>query len=175
MRSERARTQVLTLMGARGEPLDSLGADEEILALANARADELGLRQLDFLRSVPTAWPTRGLVTRGFSSPGGPGAPYHPGLDIAARAGTPVQAAGDGTVVFAGSDPEYGNLVVLDHGLGFETRYGHNSRLLVQVGERVSRGQPIAAVGSTGNSTAPHLHLEIHKDGVPVDPQRYLD
>ena len=65
MRSERARTQVLTLMGARGEPLDSLGADEEILALANARADELGLRQLDFLRSVPTAWPTRGLVTRG--------------------------------------------------------------------------------------------------------------
>jgi murein DD-endopeptidase MepM/ murein hydrolase activator NlpD len=173
--SERTRTQVLTLMGARGEPLDSLGAGEEILALASSSGDDLVLRQLDLLRTVPTAWPTRGLVTRVFTSPGGPGAPYHPGLDIAAPLGSPVQAAGDATVTFAGEDPEYGNLVVLDHGLGFETRYGHNSRLLVRVGERVTRGQPIAAVGSTGNSTAPHLHLEIHKDGVPVDPRRYLD
>jgi len=86
-----------------------------------------------------------------------------------------VLAAGNGTVTFAGTDPEYGNLLIIDHGLGLESRYGHNSRLSVRIGDRVTRGQPIATVGSTGNSTAPHLHLEIHKDGVPVDPRKYLN
>ena len=171
--SERTRSEVLTIMGARGVKLDSLEADEASLAAAGG--DELGMMQEDFLRSVPTAWPVRGPVTRGFSSPGTVATPYHPGLDIAAPTGSPVLAAGNGTVTFAGTDPEYGNLLVIDHGLGLESRYGHNSRLSVRVGDRVTRGQPIAMVGSTGNSTAPHLHLEIHKDGVPVDPRKYLN
>lgn len=174
-RSEDVRKDVLTLLGARGMPLDSLQFGDEALVLAAAGSDELGERQQSFLRAVPTAWPVRGPVTRGFSSPGTPSRPYHPGLDIAARSGTPVLAAGEGTVTFAGTDPEYGNLVVIAHGLGLETRYGHNSRLIVREGDRVSRGQPIAAVGSTGNSTAPHLHFEILKNGVPVDPSQYLD
>ena len=76
---------------------------------------------------------------------------------------------------YAGVDPEYGNMVVIDHGLGLETRYAHNARLTVRAGARVTRGQLIAAVGSSGNSTAPHLHFEILKHGVPVDPRKYLD
>lgn len=174
-RSEQMRAEVLTLLGARGEPLDSLHAPPEALARAAFGTDELRLRQEDFLRSVPTSWPTRGPVTRDFSSPGGPGNPYHPGIDVAAATGTPVTAAAAGAVTYAGTDPEYGNLVVIDHGLGLETRYAHNARLTVLSGARVMRGQMIAAVGSTGNSTAPHLHFEILKDGVPVDPRKYLD
>jgi murein DD-endopeptidase MepM/ murein hydrolase activator NlpD len=174
-RSENVRLEVLTLLGARGMPLDSLQFSEEAMVLAAAGPDELGLRQQNFLRAVPTAWPVRGPVTRGFSSPGSSNRPYHPGIDIAARSGTPVLAAGEGTVTFAGTDPVYGNLVVLAHGLGLETRYGHNTRLNVQEGDRVSRGQPIAAVGSTGNSTAPHLHFEVLRNGVAVDPAQYLD
>jgi murein DD-endopeptidase MepM/ murein hydrolase activator NlpD len=86
-----------------------------------------------------------------------------------------VRAAAAGTVTFAGWDPEYGYLVILDHGMGLETRYGHNSRLTVGVGDRVERGQPIAGVGSTGRSSAPHLHLEIRKDGIAMDPRQYLE
>lgn len=172
--SERLRTEVLTIMGARGVFVDSVDAGETV-ALAGAGGEDLGADEQEFLRSVPTVWPVRGPVTRGFNSPGSATNPYHPGLDIAAPTGAPVLAAGDGTVTFAGSDPEYGNLVIVEHGLGLESRYGHNTRLNVQVGDRVTRGQPIATVGSTGNSTAPHLHLEIHKDGVPVDPRKYLN
>lgn len=173
--SERLRTEVLTIMAARGVFVDSMETDGVAVALAGAAADEMGADQEDFLRSVPTVWPVRGPVTRGFESPGSTTSPYHPGLDIAAPTGAPVLAAGDGTVTFAGNDPEYGNLVILEHGLGLESRYGHNTRLNVQIGDRVTRGQPIATVGSTGNSTAPHLHLEIHKDGVPIDPRKYLN
>ena len=68
----------------------------------------------------------------------------------------------------------YGNLIELDHGYGIRTRYGHSSRLLVDVGENVKKGEAIALVGSTGNSTGPHLHYEIRIDGVPVDPQNYI-
>jgi murein DD-endopeptidase MepM/ murein hydrolase activator NlpD len=173
--SERMRAEVLTLLGARGEPLDSMLATPETVALASFGTDELRLRQEDFLRSVPTTWPARGPVTRTFVSPGSGDRAYHPGIDVAAAAGTPVIASAAGSVTFSGSDPEYGNLVVIDHGLGLETRYAHNARLNVRAGARVSRGQLIATVGSTGNSTAPHVHFEIHKNGVPVDPRKYLD
>jgi len=174
-RSEELRDEVLTLMGARGESLDSLHAPAATLARVAFGTDELRLRQEDFLRSVPTSWPTRGPVTRNFSSPGDARTPYHPGIDVAAATGTPVIAAAGGAITFAGVDPEYGNMVIIDHGLGLETRYAHNERLTVRAGARVTRGQLIAAVGSTGNSTAPHLHFEILKDGVPVDPRKYLE
>jgi murein DD-endopeptidase MepM/ murein hydrolase activator NlpD len=174
-RSEQVRDEVLTLMGARGEPLDSLHAPPETMARVAFGTDELRLLQEDFLRSVPTSWPARGPVTRDFSSPGDARKPYHPGIDVAAPTGTPVTAAAGGAVTYAGVDPEYGNVVVIDHGLGLETRYAHNARLTVRPGARVARGQLIAAVGSTGNSTAPHLHFEILKNGVPVDPRKYLD
>ncbi len=174
-RSEELRDEVLTLLGARGQSLDSLHATAETMARVAYGTDELRLRQEDFLRSVPTSWPARGPITRDFSSPGSAKNPYHPGIDVAAPTGTPVTAAAAGAVTYAGVDPEYGNMVIIDHGLGLETRYAHNARLTVRPGARVTRGQLIAAVGSTGNSTAPHLHFEILKDGVPVDPRKYLE
>lgn len=98
----------------------------------------------------------------------------HAGVDLAARAGTPVAAAASGEVVHAGPAGTYGNLVRIRHADGFETRYAHLSRIDVRLGDRVERGQAIGAVGSTGRSTGPHLHFEIRKQGKALDPTSYL-
>jgi murein DD-endopeptidase MepM/ murein hydrolase activator NlpD len=98
----------------------------------------------------------------------------HTGIDIAAPSGTAIKAAGDGLVVFAGRWGGYGNCVILDHGGGTATLYGHCSRLAVANGGKVTQGQTIAYVGSTGLSTGPHLHFEVRRDGHPVDPMGYL-
>jgi murein DD-endopeptidase MepM/ murein hydrolase activator NlpD len=84
-------------------------------------------------------------------------------------------AAQEGTVAFAGYNGAYGKVVKLDHANGFSTLYAHNSRLLVYVGQTIEAGQVICLSGSTGRSTGPHLHFEVHKDGWPVDPLRYLE
>lgn len=121
--------------------------------------------------SVPRHWPLdeAGFVTRG-QVRAGDRAESHPGLDIAIPPGTPVRAAGGGTVVLTGADPDYGIFVRLRHPDGYETMYGHTSRLLVRDGERVSAGQVIALSGNTGRSTAPHLHFEILRAGRSLDP-----
>ena len=98
----------------------------------------------------------------------------HMGMDIAAPNGTPIKAAADGTIKFAGWMSGYGNLVIISHGNGVETYYGHCSKLYVSKGEEVVAGDTIAEVGSTGNSTGNHLHFEIRKDGTQVNPQKYL-
>jgi murein DD-endopeptidase MepM/ murein hydrolase activator NlpD len=98
------------------------------------------------------------------------GVRHHDGLDIRGRGGDPIFAARDGHVVFSGWMSGYGNIVILDHGHGVTTRYGHASALLVGVGERVLRGQPIARVGATGNATGDHLHFEVRWSGRPIDP-----
>lgn len=95
----------------------------------------------------------------------------HDGLDIPAQLGSPILAAGKGTVLYAAYAPGYGNLVEIDHGQGIVTRYGHADRLLVRAGERIEQSQQIATVGSTGKSTGPHLHFEISKGGVSIDPK----
>jgi murein DD-endopeptidase MepM/ murein hydrolase activator NlpD len=99
---------------------------------------------------------------------------YHDGIDFPAERGTPIQAAASGKVVFAGTQPEYGKMVDIDHGNGLVTRYAHASRLLVKEGDVVVAGQPIAAVGSTGRSTGPHLHFEVRQNGAPQNPARFL-
>jgi murein DD-endopeptidase MepM/ murein hydrolase activator NlpD len=123
--------------------------------------------------SEPSHWPldlrAGGVVTRGQVRPGDP-AESHPGIDIAAAVGTPVRASGGGTVAAVGEDPDYGLYVRLRHPSGYETMYGHTSRLLVAEGDDVRAGQVIALTGSSGRSTAPHLHFEIRRDGKSLDP-----
>jgi murein DD-endopeptidase MepM/ murein hydrolase activator NlpD len=106
--------------------------------------------------------------------PFGRGDVFHRGIDMAAPVGTSVQAVAGGTVMRANKDRHYGNVVVIDHHNGYHTLYAHNSKLLIKAGERVKAGETIAKVGSTGRSTGPHLHFEIHRDGKHVDPSPYL-
>ncbi|MDR2711183.1 MAG: M23 family metallopeptidase [Burkholderiales bacterium] len=99
---------------------------------------------------------------------------FHEGIDFSALPGTPVVAAAAGKVIRAETHPQYGKLIEIDHGNGLVTRYGHNSELLVNVGDLVVRGQAIATVGSTGRSTGPHLHFEVRLNGVAQNPTRFL-
>lgn len=98
----------------------------------------------------------------------------HQGLDIAAKIGTNIKAVADGKVIHSGEMGGYGNLIIIDHGNGITTYYGHCSKLIVKVGEKVNAGDIIAEVGNTGNSTGPHLHFEIRQNGKYVDPSKYL-
>lgn len=98
----------------------------------------------------------------------------HTGLDIATSTGTPIAAAASGTVTFSGYKGSYGNMIVISHGNGVQTYYGHCSKLYVSAGAQVSQGEIIGAVGSTGNSTGPHLHLEVRVNGVAYNPQNYV-
>ena len=121
--------------------------------------------------------PLSGTITSRFGgrrSPGGIGSTNHKGLDIAAKAGTTIKAAASGTVKFAGYKGSLGNLVIIDHGNGIQTYYGHSSKIYVKKGQKVEAGEKIAAVGSTGAATGPHLHFEIHIKGKVVNPQNYL-
>lgn len=98
----------------------------------------------------------------------------HMGMDIASPNGTAIKAAADGTITYAGWMGGYGNLIIISHGNGIQTYYGHCSKLYASVGKEVKAGDIIAAVGSTGNSTGNHLHFEIRKNGAQVNPQKYL-
>jgi len=98
----------------------------------------------------------------------------HEGMDFAAPPGTPIHAAAGGVVLVAEFHPEYGNVVEIDHGNQLMTRYAHASRFNVRPGDLVKRGQKIAEVGSTGRSTGPHLHFEVHSRGVAQNPSRFL-
>ena len=133
--------------------------------------------QRSLLAAKPTGWPTKGWMTSSFGQRKDPFTKQrkmHEGLDIAARTGTPVTATADGIVSSVRTAPGYGKMVVIDHGYGYRTYYGHNSKNFVKVGQRVKRGDRIAAVGNTGRSTGSHVHYEIRLNGVPVNPRKYL-
>jgi murein DD-endopeptidase MepM/ murein hydrolase activator NlpD len=123
--------------------------------------------------ALPTSWPLteRGFVTQPLLE-GAAG--DHPGIDIAVPSDSYIRAAGAGTVAEAGEDEVYGRFMVLDHGNGYQTRYAHASQLFVEEGQAVRRNEVIALSGSTGRSTAPHLHFEILLDGHAVDPMELL-
>jgi murein DD-endopeptidase MepM/ murein hydrolase activator NlpD len=130
------------------------------------------------LSSTPSGWPVRGYITDGFGNRrnpfGGSGFEVHAGLDIATNHGTAIESTADGIVIFAGVFGGYGNVVVVDHGYGITSRYGHMSKIDVAVGQHVTRGKVIGAVGSTGRSTAPHCHYEVRLHDRPVNPLNYL-
>jgi len=134
-------------------------------------------KQKDRLAATPALWPTEGHVSSRFGSRTSPftGQPqHHTGIDIAAPPGTPIRAPADGVVTFAGTLPGYGHAVVLTHGFGFKTFYGHNQRNQVSKGQTVKRGQVIALVGNTGYSTGSHLHYEVLLNDQPHDPLKYI-
>lgn len=118
--------------------------------------------------------PISGTITSRFGSSSSRRVSKHTGLDIAAPTGTKIKACASGTVTFSGVKGSYGYMVVVNHGNGVETYYGHCSKLYVKAGQKVNQGDVIAAVGSTGNSSGPHLHLEIRLNGVAYNPQNYL-
>src|SRR6185503_1174168 len=133
----------------------------------------------DFLRlsSIPSGLPVNGYISDGFGRRHNPfsgeGRETHEGLDIAADFGTPVSSTADGLVIHAGPYSGYGNLVILYHSNGITTRYGHLSRITVEAGQRVKRGDQIGHAGSTGRSTGVHVHYEIRENDQPMDPLRY--
>jgi murein DD-endopeptidase MepM/ murein hydrolase activator NlpD len=116
-------------------------------------------------------WPTRGTVTSGFGNRWGR---LHAGIDVAAPTGTPIWAAKAGTVIFAGQQSGYGNVVIISHGGGLTTLYAHQSKIAASQGQEVAQGDTIGAVGSTGRSTGPHLHFETRYGGSPRDPRGCL-
>ena len=127
--------------------------------------------------SIPSIWPVHGMISAGFGQRMDPftgeGA-FHTGVDIAAPAGTAIIAAADGIVFHAGPDSGYGNEILIDHGYGLTTKYGHLSKISVVVGQEVSQGEIVGAVGMTGWATGPHLHYEVLVGGTPVNPAPYL-
>jgi murein DD-endopeptidase MepM/ murein hydrolase activator NlpD len=129
------------------------------------------------LETVPSLWPVRGQVTTGFGQrldPFSGEGVFHSGLDISAPFGTRVDAPADGIVLQSGPESGYGNEIVIDHGFGMTTKYGHLSKIFVVVGQDVKRGQVIGAVGMTGKATGPHLHYEVIVNDTPVNPTKYL-
>jgi murein DD-endopeptidase MepM/ murein hydrolase activator NlpD len=134
--------------------------------------------QKSILLATPSLWPVMGRISSVFgesrtSSSGE--VRSHKGIDICAPPGTPVLSATDGVVFFAGSESEYGRLIVIHHGHDFSTAYGHLGKIQVQSGEKVAKGQVIGTVGLSGNSTGPHLHFEVRLHNNPVNPIRFLN
>jgi murein DD-endopeptidase MepM/ murein hydrolase activator NlpD len=147
--------------------------DEKVIKEPVARLVALGTKPPPPRQGTGTfSYPARGRITSGFGWRWGR---RHNGIDIALPVGTPVKAADGGTVKFSGRYGDYGNLVIIDHGDGYETYYGHNKNLLVSKGDKVYKGQTIALSGETGRATGPHLHFEVRRFGVPANPLKFLD
>ncbi len=138
---------------------------------------ELLENQRSLLASTPSISPTWGWITSGFGYrvyPFTGEKKMHDGIDIATATGTPIVAPADGIVTFVGTEGTYGKMILINHGYGLVTAYGHCSEIFVNSGQKVKRAEKIAAVGNTGLSTGPHLHYEVRVNGVPVNPENYL-
>lgn len=177
--------------GPREPALKAGDGEARILSQIDALANQLGDReaQLKVLSQVlahrhllaettPTGWPIdKGWISSYYGPRTDPFTGhrgFHPGIDFAGRKGQDVHAIAGGVVVFAGKDGGYGNMVEIDHGDGYATRYGHNRRIDVKAGEVVKRGQVIAQLGSTGRSTGPHVHLEVRYHGHSINPLKFI-
>ncbi|HEY0838700.1 MAG TPA: M23 family metallopeptidase [Vulgatibacter sp.] len=164
-------------VGLLDEKLDSL-VDEAVRSERSlAELQRYFEDQKSLLASTPSIWPARGWVTSDFGTRLDPYTAHsvmHKGLDIANRDGSPVFAPADGVIVFAGTEGGYGKLLVVDHGYGVKTRFGHLSEVTAKVGQKVKRGEQIAAMGNTGRSTGPHLHYEVRVNGIPENPRKFI-
>ena len=175
--SSASRTAFSPLVDGTEAALDVLS---DLLGVLGSRLDSMrdGVERKAALASAtPSVWPVAGWLTSSYGNRRDPitkSADFHPGLDISADYGQPVLATGDATVASAGPNGAYGNMVMLDHGFGIVTKYGHLSRFNVRGGERVARGHVIGYVGSTGRSTGAHLHYEIWMNGRLTNPMTLL-
>lgn len=134
-------------------------------------------KRFEYLETIPNLWPTKGRLTSKFGNrrdPFGRGTSFHEGIDIANSPGIDIWAAARGKVTYSNYKSGHGRTIIIDHGNGYKTLYAHNSKLLVDVGDMVEKGQVIAKIGNTGRSTGPHLHFEVHKNGMPIDPLTVL-
>ncbi len=125
----------------------------------------------------PSPWPTHGWISSSFgyrTSPFTKKRAFHKGIDIATHYGTPIYATNRGVIKFSGRKGEYGNAIIIQHGFGYATLYGHTSINVIKSGDKVERGQLIGYVGNTGRSTAPHLHYEVRKEKRCINPRKYL-
>lgn len=149
--------------------------EKQLLEEKKAKEEEERIKNLPQINGIKLAVsPVSGTITSRYGVSSRIRKSTHTGLDIAAKTGTPIQVIADGTVTCASYQGAYGNLIKVDHGNGVVTWYAHTSKMYVKAGQKVTSGDTIGAVGSTGNSTGPHLHLEIRINGVHVNPQRYL-
>jgi len=159
------------------ERLDMLTAE---LELQKVLLEDLQARKRSMdphLRNFPTMWPINAEISSHFGwrrNPFGGGSEFHGGIDLRSPTGTPIRAAGGGTVIFDGWQGGYGNTVIICHGNGYTTLYAHNSVNLVRVGQRVERGEVIARVGTTGRVTGAHVHFEVRINGTRVNPRPYM-
>jgi murein DD-endopeptidase MepM/ murein hydrolase activator NlpD len=166
---------------AAGELRDGMGRVEADFKVSGDQLSVLEAllfdRELD-RNATPSRMPVaKGYITSGFggrADPFGGGRQYHKGIDFDANTGDKVLSVADGVVSFAGRRSGYGNVVEVDHGNGYVTRYAHNSRLVVRVGDLVRGGQQIAKAGSTGRSTGAHVHFEVWENGRVVNPRKFL-
>lgn len=159
--------------GTFGVLRNLLGALEDRIASVKTKVEN----QQALARATPTIWPVVGWLSSTFGTRPDPfsGQPdFHAGLDISAERGTPVRATADGTIESAGYNGNYGNCIVIAHGFGIATRFGHLSGYNVGLGQKVRRGDIIGFVGATGRATSTHLHYEILLNGQPLDPLRLL-
>jgi murein DD-endopeptidase MepM/ murein hydrolase activator NlpD len=160
-----------------GERLDELVSEVEKRE-GSIRELETHLRgQKARLASTPSIWPARGWVTSGFGTRVDPYTgkrAMHRGLDIANQPGVPVVAPARGVVVFNGNSGGFGKVIVLDHGYGVRTRYGHLEETKVNIGDHVDRGDTVGSIGNTGRSTGPHLHYEVEVNGICENPRNYI-
>lgn len=167
-------------LASMASPDSTFGILKELLGSLETRLQTVrtGVEKQQALASAtPSIWPVVGYLSSWFGNRKDPftgGPDFHPGLDIAAPAGTPIRATADGTVESAGYAGNYGNAVVIRHGFGISTRYGHMSRIAVRNGMQIRRGDLLGYVGSTGRATSAHLHYEILLNGQAINPLRLL-
>jgi murein DD-endopeptidase MepM/ murein hydrolase activator NlpD len=161
-------------------PDNTFGILRDLLSVLESRLEAVRYgveRRQALAAATPSMWPATGWLSSAFGGrvdPFNGGESFHPGIDISADYGAPVYATADGRVESASYSGNYGNLVVIDHGFGIATRYGHLSRFAVRAGQSVKRGDLIGYVGSTGRSTSPHLHYEVTLNGRLINPLRLL-
>ena len=139
--------------------------------------EQVAMKRATQLLFTPNIWPVRGMITSHYGNRADPFSgeeELHLGLDISALYNTQIHAPADGVILYAARKAAYGNLLIIDHGNGLTTRYGHLARPLVKVGQTVKRGDIVGLVGTTGRTTAPHLHYEVRRNDRPVNPRTYL-